>query len=41
VSLDAYNLTDATRAEYENDPSLPRRIDYDGKTYTVTLNAKF
>jgi TonB-dependent receptor len=41
VSVDAFNLTDATRAEYENDPSLPRRIDYDGKTYQVTLNAKF
>ncbi len=41
LSVDAFNLTDATRAEYENDPSLPRRIDYDGKTYQVTLNAKF
>ncbi len=41
VSFDAFNLTDATRAEYENDPSLPRRIDYDGKTYQLTLNAKF
>ena len=41
LSLDAFNLTDATRAEYENDPSLPRRIDYDGKTYEVTLKANF
>ena len=41
LSLDAFNLTDATRAEYENDPSLPRRIDYDGKTYELTLKANF
>ncbi|MDI7773918.1 TonB-dependent receptor [Asticcacaulis sp. EMRT-3] len=41
ISFDAFNLTDATRAEYENDPSLPRRIDYDGKTYELTLRANF
>jgi TonB-dependent receptor len=41
VSVDAFNLTDATRSEYENDPMLPRRIDYDGRTYQVTLRAKF
>ena len=41
VSLDAFNLTDATRSEYENDPMLPRRIDYDGRTYQVTMRAKF
>lgn len=41
VSLDGFNLTDATRAEYENDPMLPRRIDYDGRTYEVTLRANF
>ena len=41
VSVDAFNLTDATRSEYENDPMLPRRIDYDGRTYQVTMRAKF
>lgn len=41
LSVDAFNLTDATRSEYENDPMLPRRIDYDGRTYQVTLRAKF
>lgn len=41
LSLDAFNLTDATRSEYENDPMLPRRIDYDGRTYQVTVRAKF
>ena len=41
VSVDAFNLTDATRSEYESDPMLPRRIDYDGRTYQVTMRAKF
>ncbi|WP_454714891.1 TonB-dependent receptor [Caulobacter segnis] len=41
VSVDAFNLTDAQRAEYENDPNLPRFIDYDGRTYQVTIRAKF
>jgi len=41
ISVDAFNMTDATRSEYENDPMLPRRIDYDGRTYQVTMRAKF
>ena len=41
VSVDAFNLTDATRSEYESDPMLPRRIDYDGRTYQVTVRSKF
>jgi hypothetical protein len=41
ISADAFNLTDATRSEYENDPMLPRRIDYDGRTYQLTMRAKF
>jgi len=41
LSLDAFNLTNATRSEYENDPMLPRRIDYDGRTYTATIRASF
>jgi TonB-dependent receptor len=41
LSVDAFNLTDATRSEYESDPMLPRRIDYDGRTYQATLRAKF
>ncbi|MDR7229058.1 TonB-dependent receptor [Caulobacter sp. BE264] len=41
VSVDAFNLTNAQRAEYENDPMLPRFIDYDGRTYQVTLRATF
>jgi TonB-dependent receptor len=41
LSVDAFNLTDATRAEYEADPRLPRRLDYDGRTYQATLRATF
>ncbi len=41
LSVDGFNLTDATRAEYENDPMKPRRLDYDGRTYQVTLRASF
>jgi TonB-dependent receptor len=41
LSVDIFNLTDATRAEYENDPSLPRRLDYDGRTGRATLRASF
>jgi TonB-dependent receptor len=41
LSVDAFNITDATRAEYESDPMLPRRIDYDGRTFQATLRARF
>lgn len=41
VSVDAFNVTDATRSEYEADPMLPRRIDYDGRTFQATLRARF
>ncbi|QDZ07893.1 TonB-dependent receptor [Sphingomonas panacisoli] len=41
LSVDAFNLTDATRSEYESDPMLPRRIDYDGRTFQATIRASF
>jgi TonB-dependent receptor len=41
ISFDGFNLTDAMRAEFENDPMLPRRLDYDGRTYLATLRASF
>ncbi|MBI0476367.1 TonB-dependent receptor [Sphingomonas sp. MA1305] len=41
LSFDAYNLTNAIRVEYENDPRLIRRADYDGRTFTVTARATF
>ena len=41
LSFDAYNLTNAIRIEYENDPRLIRRADYDGRTFTITARATF
>ena len=41
VSLDAYNLTNAIRQEFENDPRLARRADYDGRSFTLTVRATF
>lgn len=41
VSLDAYNLTDEMRYEYENDERFVRWIDYDGRTITLTARATF
>jgi len=41
LSVDAYNLTDAVRYEYENQQNLPRRFDYDGRSFTVTARVNF
>jgi len=41
LSFDAYNLTNATRIEYENDERLIRRADYDGRTFTATVRTTF
>jgi len=41
LSLDAYNLTDSKRFEYENDTKVSRWVDYDGRTYTLTARATF
>jgi TonB-dependent receptor len=41
LSLDAYNLTDSGRFEYENDTRVSRWVDYDGRTYTLTARATF
>jgi TonB-dependent receptor len=41
LSLDAYNLTNAKRFEYENDHRVSRWVDYDGRTYTLTARATF
>jgi TonB-dependent receptor len=40
-SFDAYNLTNSMRYEYENAQNLPRRVDYDGRTFTLTARATF
>ncbi|WGM30574.1 TonB-dependent receptor [Brevundimonas sp. NIBR11] len=41
IGFDAYNLTNSIRVEYENQLNLPRKADYDGRTYTVTLRTTF
>jgi TonB-dependent receptor len=41
LSLDAYNLTNSYRKEYETDPRMIRWIDYDGRTITLTAKATF
>jgi len=41
LSFDAYNLTNAMRVEYENQLNMPRKADYDGRTYTATIRATF
>ena len=41
LSLDAYNLTDSVRFEYENDYQVSRWVDYDGRTFTLTARATF
>ena len=41
LSLDAYNLTNTYRKEYETDPRMIRWVDYDGRTFTFTAKASF
>lgn len=41
VSLDAYNLTNSYRKEYQGDERMIRQIDYDGRTITATVRATF
>jgi TonB-dependent receptor len=40
-TLDAFNLTNAERTEYENDPLKPRRTDFDGRTVQFGVRALF
>ena len=35
LTADAFNLTNAERIEYQNSPLMPRRADFDGRTYQV------
>ena len=41
LSLDAYNITDARRTQYQGEPVLARANDYDGRTFTLTLRSTF
>ena len=38
LSLDAYNLTDSIRTQYQVSPAIPREVDYDGRTFTLALH---
>jgi len=41
LSLDAFNLTDAVRTQYQVSPGIPREVDYDGRTFTLALHGTF
>ncbi len=41
LSLNAFNLTNSIRHEYQGIEAMARRADYDGRTYRVSLNAVF
>lgn len=41
VSFDAFNMTDARRYQYQVVPSIPRQVDYDGRTFTLSFHGTF
>ncbi|MDJ0278040.1 TonB-dependent receptor [Sphingomonas sp. 2R-10] len=41
LTVDAFNITNAERIEYENDPLKPRRADFDGRTFQFGVRALF
>jgi outer membrane receptor protein involved in Fe transport len=41
VALDAFNLTEELREEYQNVALIPRRADFDGRTFQLSLRADF
>ena len=41
ISLDGYNLTDAQRVQYQVTKYIPREVDYDGRTFTLSLHGTF
>ncbi|WP_448661852.1 TonB-dependent receptor [Sphingomonas sp. CJ20] len=41
LSLNAFNLTNAVRKEYQGVEAQARRIDYDGRTYRLAINARY
>lgn len=41
IGLDAFNLTDEKRTEFEGDERKVRRVDYDGRTVQVSVRATF
>ncbi len=41
VALDAFNLTEEERIEYQTVEIIPRRADFDGRTFQLSLRADF
>lgn len=41
LNLNAFNVTDAKRHEYENDYLKPRQVDVDGRTYQISISGRF
>ena len=41
LSVNAFNLTNSIRKEYQGSENMARRADYDGRTYRFSLNAAF
>lgn len=41
VALDAFNLTEELREEYQSVELIPRRADFDGRTFQLSLRADF
>ncbi|ESQ86522.1 hypothetical protein ABAC460_23255 [Asticcacaulis sp. AC460] len=41
LGVDAFNLSDERRTEYEGDERKVRRVDYDGRTFQVSVRASF
>jgi iron complex outermembrane recepter protein len=41
LRLEAFNITNVRREEYEFVPGLARRTDYDGRTYSLSAQVKF
>jgi TonB-dependent receptor len=41
IGFDAFNLTEELREEYQNVALIPRRADFDGRTFQLSLRADF
>lgn len=41
LSLDAFNLLNAKRIQYQVAPEIPRQADYDGRTFTLSFRGSF
>jgi outer membrane receptor for ferrienterochelin and colicin len=41
LSFAAFNLLDSAKIDYQDNFEMPRRFNYDGRTYRIALNANF